>query len=249
AGSGRGGAGGAGGGVVGGHARDTAGAPFAGREVRVLRLIDGLAAALVAAALLGELSLVLANVAARSSFHRSFLWADEAARLALSILAFIGGPLAYRRGEHAFVRIVVEQTSPRIARACLALADVIVLFVAGLTGIASTGFIAASWAERTPILQLPAGLIALPLTLGMALLAVYAAANLLRRHGGTALKIAAVFAAVMLVAVLTRDDWLPLLGGDAAIVATLVLFCIAIFIGVPVGFVLLLATAAYLWAT
>ena len=235
--------------IVDAHTSDTPAAPFAGPEDRVLRLIDGLAAALVAAALLGELSLVLANVAARSSFHRSFLWADEAARLALSILAFIGGPLAYRRGEHAFVRIVVDQTSPRIARACLALADVIVLFVAGLTGIASTGFVAASWAERTPILQLPAGLIALPLTLGMALLAVYAAANLLRRHAGIAPWVSAVFAAVMLVAVLTRDDWLPLLGGDAAIIATLVLFFIAIFIGVPVGFVLLLATAAYLWAT
>jgi TRAP-type C4-dicarboxylate transport system permease small subunit len=34
--------------------------------------------------------LVLANVLARTYLHHSFLWADETARLTLSILAFIG---------------------------------------------------------------------------------------------------------------------------------------------------------------
>ena len=46
----------------------------------------------------------------------------------------------------------------------------------------------------------------------------------------------------------TRDFWLPYLGGDAAIIVALALFFVAIFAGVPVGFVLLLATATYLWA-
>src|SRR5947209_288891 len=45
---------------------------------------------------------------ARGYFHHSFLWADEAARLALSILAFIGGAVAYRRRDHAFVRLVLK---------------------------------------------------------------------------------------------------------------------------------------------
>ena len=39
------------------------------------------------------------------------------------------------------------------------------------------------------------------------------------------------------------------LRGDGAITAALALFFVAIFAGVPVGFVLLLATAAYLWVT
>jgi TRAP-type C4-dicarboxylate transport system permease large subunit len=51
------------------------------------------------------------------------------------------------------------------------------------------------------------------------------------------------------IAALTRDIWLPLLGDDAAIIAALSLFFIAILAGVPVGFVLLLATATYLWGT
>src|SRR5262245_45438533 len=62
----------------------------------LLRAMDLCAESLVVAALLVELGLVLANVLARTYFHRSFLWSDEAARLSLSILAFIGGAVAYR---------------------------------------------------------------------------------------------------------------------------------------------------------
>jgi len=77
---------------------------------------------------------------------------------------------------------------------------------------------------------------------------LYALANLWRDHRGAAPWVAAGFVAVMGAAALTRDAWLPWLGGDAAIVVALVLFFVAIFAGVPVGFVLLLATATYLWA-
>ena len=56
-------------------------------EITSLRLVDLAAESLIVAALLGELVLVLANVLARVYFHHSFLWTDEIARLALSILA------------------------------------------------------------------------------------------------------------------------------------------------------------------
>src|SRR6516225_1594074 len=149
-----------------------------------MRVIDALAETLVIAALLGELGLVLGNVFARAYFHHSFLWADEVARLSLSILAFIGGAVAYRRRDHAFVRVVLNLVPRPVERACLVLSDVIVLFVVGLTGIASAEFIGSSWGERTPIFQIPAALIALPLPVGMALLALYAVNNLYRENRG-----------------------------------------------------------------
>src|SRR5260370_3729319 len=97
----------------------------------ILRAVDAFAESILVAALLGELGLVLANVLARAYFQQSFLWADEAARLSLSILAFIGGAVAYRRRNHSFVPAVLTLLSRRSERACLALADVVVLFVAG----------------------------------------------------------------------------------------------------------------------
>jgi tripartite ATP-independent transporter DctM subunit len=213
-----------------------------------LRAVDGVAEGVLIAALLGELVLVLANVGARVYLQHSFLWADEAARFTLSILAFIGGAVAYRRRDHAFVRVFLNLAPPRLQAALLAFADVMVLFVTAMTGIASAEFIASSWGERTPIFQAPAALIALPLPIGMALLALYALDNLWREHGRIALAVAAGFAVTLLAAAATRDIWLPLFGGDAAIIVALVLFFIAILAGVPVGFVLLLATATYLWA-
>jgi tripartite ATP-independent transporter DctM subunit len=214
-----------------------------------LRPVDTFAEGLVVVALIGELALVLANVFARAWFHHSFLWVDEIARLSLSVLAFIGGAVAYRRRDHAFVRIVLDLVPARVERACVALCDVVVLFVVGLTGIASAEFIASSWGERTPILQLPAALIALPLPLGMALLALHALDNLRRCDLRVALGVAAAFILVLTACALTRDLWLPWLGGDAAIIVALGLFFAAIFAGVPVGFVLLLATATWLWAS
>jgi tripartite ATP-independent transporter DctM subunit len=223
--------------------------PFAGREIAALRWIDLVAESVVVAALLIELVLVLANVVARVYFQHSFLWTDEIARLALSILAFIGGAVAYRRRDHAFVRVILSRLPARGERGCLAFADVIVLFVAGITGFASIEFLTSSWNELTPIFQMPAAVIALPLPIGMVLMILYAAVNLVRDHGKTGLGVGIAFAATIAVAALTRDVWLPLLGDDAAIIAALSLFFIAILAGVPVGFVLLLSTATYLWGT
>ena len=218
-------------------------------ELTWLRLIDRAAESLIVAALLGELVLVLANVTARLFFHHSFLWTDEIARLALSILAFIGGAVAYRRRDHAFVRIILSRLPDGGERGCLALADVVVLFVAGITGFVSIEFLTSSWGELTPVLQMPAALIASPLPIGMALLMLYAAVNLRRDHGAMALGVGLVFALFVTIAAFTRDTWLPLLGDDAAIIAALSLFFFAILAGVPVGFVLLLSTATYLWGT
>jgi tripartite ATP-independent transporter DctM subunit len=218
-----------------------------GRENFLLRAVDRTAETLLVVALLGELTLVLANVGARVYLQHSFLWAEEVARLNLAVLAFIGGAVAYRRRDHAYVRVVLRVLPRRAEAVCLALADTLVLLVAGLTGIASGDFIASSWNELTPIFQLPAAVIALPLPVGMALMVFYALIYLTREHGRTALFVAAVLALVLALAALTREHWLAWFAGDTAIAATLVFFLVAILAGVPVGFVLLLATAGYLW--
>ena len=215
----------------------------------VLRTVDAISEGIVVIALLGELLVVLGNVFARIYLQHSFLWADEVARLTLSTLAFIGGAVAYRRRDHAFVRVVLNLCPPRTRNVCMALADVLVLFVAGLTGFASLEFLASSWNERTPVLQLPAAIIGSPLPAGMALICVYAIVHLWREHGRMAWKVAGAFALLMAVAIVTRDTWQSWFAGDAAITATLVFFFVAIIAGVPVGFVLLLATAAYMWIT
>jgi TRAP-type C4-dicarboxylate transport system permease small subunit len=97
-----------------------------------------------------------------------------------------------------------------IERAFLALTDIVVLFMAGLIGIASRDCISSSWGERTPIFQMPAALIALPLSIDMALLALCAPLNLWHDHGRVALAVGAPFTALMTAIVLSGEFWLPL---------------------------------------
>ena len=214
-----------------------------------LRAIDGLAQGLVAAALLGELAVVLSNVLARTWLHHSFLWADEVARFALSVLAFIGGAVAYRRREHAVVSLALDLFPKRTKEVCLALADVLVLFTAVLAAVASIDLIDTGWNERTPILQLPAALIAMPLPVGMTLIALYAIVHLWRNHRRDAWAVGPAFAVAVAIAAATRSVWMGWFTGDVAIGTALALFFVAIFAGVPVGFVLLLSTVAYLWSS
>ncbi len=214
-----------------------------------LHIADRFAEALVVAALFLELVLVLANVVVRGFFHHSFLWSDEVARLNLSIIAFVGGAVAYRRREHAHVRLILGLLPPPAERLCLALVDVIVLFATGLTGVVSVEFIVSNWSERTPILQVPESLIAVPLPLGMGLMAVFAADHFWRTHGQRALPVAAVFVLAVGAAAMTCGQWLPVFGDNGPIIVALVIFASSILAGVPVGFVLLLATAAYLWGS
>jgi tripartite ATP-independent transporter DctM subunit len=215
----------------------------------LLRPLDVLTEVVVVATLAGELLVVIANVLARSYLHRSFLWTDEVARLVLSILAFLGGALAYRRRDHASVRLFINFLPRQAQLVFLALADVLVLLISALAGIASIEFLASSWQERTPVLQLPAALIGFPLPAGMALLVIYAANNLWREHRVLGLKLFVLVALLMVGGVATKDVWMPWFDGDWAIITALVIFILGIFGGVPVGFVLLLSTAAYAFIT
>ena len=142
--------------------------------------ITAAANAVIAIALLGELAAVVANVIARSFFDTAFLWTDEVAKLALSTLAFVGGAAAYGQGHHTHVRVVLNALRPRMRRACLVAADLTVLLTAAVTFYASLFLLDIRWGELTPILQIPAGWVVVPLTAGMALLMVYAAVRLAR---------------------------------------------------------------------
>jgi tripartite ATP-independent transporter DctM subunit len=213
----------------------------------VTAFINALANAVVAIALIGELGAVFANVISRSLFDTAFLWTDEIAKLALSTLAFVGGAAAYAQGHHTFVRVGLNALGPRLRDACLVASDLTVLLIAAVTGYASIFLIEIRWNELTPILQMPAAWIVVPLSASMVLLMFYAAERLLRARRATVLAVATIFIAVLAVALATRPAWLPWFAGDGAITAALVLFFLAIFGGLPIGFALLLSTADYLW--
>src|SRR5215470_2854752 len=213
----------------------------------VTAIVDALANAVVAIALIGELGAVFANVISRSLFDTAFLWTDEVAKIALSTLAFVGGAVAYTQGHHTFIRVGLDALGPRVREACLAASDLTVLLIAAVTGYASIFLIEIRWNELTPILQIPAAWIVIPLSASMVLLMLHAARRLLRAPRATVILVGGTFAAVLTLAFAMRPVWLPWFAGDGAITAALVLFFVTIFGGLPIGFALLLSTLAYLW--
>ncbi len=218
-----------------------------GNDVPVTAIINALANAVVAIALIGELVAVFANVISRSLFDTAFLWTDEVAKLSLSTLAFVGGAIAYAHGHHTFVRVGLNALGPRLRDALMVASDFTVLLVAAVTGYASIFLIEIRWNELTPILQMPAAWIVVPLCASMVLLMFYAGRRLLRARRAIVVAVGGIGAAMLALALATRPAWLPWFAGDGAITAALASFFVTIFGGLPVGFGLLLSTTVYLW--
>ncbi len=213
----------------------------------VLRAVDIAAKSVLVVALVGELAAIFANVVARSLFDIAFLWTDEVAKLALSTLAFVGGAVAFAHGQHSFVRAGMNAFGLRAAAMLAIVSDLLILLIAAVTGWASLSLLQSRALELTPILQIPASFIVLPLTVSMALLVIYSAARLMDAERRTLAVIGALLAGLFVAAASSRSLWLPWFSGDAAIATALVLLFVAIFAGLPVGFALILSTMLYLW--
>jgi len=212
-----------------------------------LRVLDGIAETILVVAVLGELFAVGVNVLARVILGISFLWTEEIAQIALSTLTFVGGTVAYRRGDHTFVRAVIDTLPLYVHRRCVALADALVLAIAIVALLSSFKLVAMNWQQITPILGWPVSNFAVPLTASMALLAFYAVERLWRDHRASAFGVLIGVLAVAVVVAMSQSIWRPWVVGDAAIMLSLAFFIIAVIVGVPVGFALLLSTASYLW--
>ena len=217
------------------------------------QLIDSIhlvATGIAAVALIIELVIILWDVTQREFFSRSFLWSDESAKLCLSIIAFIGGAAAYRSRQHTSVRVLLDLMPASLCDFVLAVLEWAVVVVAVITAWQSLLLMEGNWQTLTPILQISTGWIALPLPVGMALVALFALERLGLQHRpsiatGALLLVAAGTAA------LAQFDATAFFGAhpNGALVVLIALFFGTVLLGLPVSFAMLLSTLAYLSLT
>src|SRR5881275_3077624 len=100
----------------------------AARSIKsALDLLDSCFRAILVLALMTELALVLTEIFSRFWFQQSLLWADEAAKLFLSLIAFVGGALAYRARHHTTVEFLSGRMPDRYKTAVAIGVDLLVL--------------------------------------------------------------------------------------------------------------------------
>ncbi len=211
--------------------------------------IDVTLKTVLALAVLSELGVIFFSILSRSLFGRPWNWTNEVAELALSTIAFLGGAFAYRRGQHAFIRMLIDALPLRYRRACYALVELLVLAVAITTGLNGFPLLVAQWDEFTLVLRMRATWFALPLVASMGILAVTAIERLVAQHRPTVLAVGTAFSTLVLILALARNVWRPWFTSDAALTLALCLFLFTILIGLPVGFALLLGALAYIYAS
>jgi tripartite ATP-independent transporter DctM subunit len=208
-------------------------------------IVERVAEIIVVVALAGELVAMFGNVVSRSLFDSSLLWSLEIGELALVVMTFVGGAIAYPRNEHMALHALIDRLPSRWHASIAALGCWQVFAMSIVGGWLAWEMMLSRWGERTPYLGLSAIWFAMPMIFGMALLAYFAVRRALMQPRRTALT-TGVAMALAFAALLMLSSLLGPQARDYALAATFVVFVIQLLLGVPIGFVLLMATLLYL---
>jgi tripartite ATP-independent transporter DctM subunit len=126
-----------------------------------------------------ESALVLVGVLFRYALNNPLYWAEEAARLLLIWLSFVGAALAFQRNQHVSMDVVMRWFPERVRTRVEAIVH-LVSIVFCLAVIQQTiNLLISRWTRVSPVMGAPYVLFALPLTLGLAVSALYVATRLL----------------------------------------------------------------------
>src|SRR3954471_1707425 len=135
--------------------------------------VEQLAEIVVVLALGCELAAMFANVISRTLFDTSLLWSLEVGELALVIMTFVGGAIAFPRAEHMALHAFVQRLPQRWRGGLDALVSWQIFGMALVGGWLAYEMLLSRWDERTPYLGLSAIWFAVPMIFGMALLAYF----------------------------------------------------------------------------
>ncbi len=117
---------------------------------------------------------MLVGIVSRFWFDQSFLWADEAAKLFLSLTTFVGGALAFRARHHTTVEFLTGKFPPRWRVSFAIGMDLLILLAAAVVCDVSLDLISIASTSDTPILQINQAWLVLPLAIGLGLTALFA---------------------------------------------------------------------------
>ena len=132
---------------------------------------------LVIALLAAMATMVFANVLLRFLTDHSILWVEEASRYAMVWLTFIGAGPVLRYGGHIGID-TLQQALPRAAAALRAVIFALLALFSAVMVVVGVRYAMLTWAQTTPVMQIPVGAVYLAMPAGFALLLIHLAVML-----------------------------------------------------------------------
>jgi len=216
------------------------------KQNRLFSSVDIALDVVVGSAVVLELVILFANVLSRSLLDDSILWANEFGHLVLSIIAFVGGALAYNRNEHIAVHAVIDRLAARTRTMVLACMDWVVLIGSLYIAWISVAVVKSRGDELSTVMEISMRWFVLPLTVGMVLMAFFAVGRLLQHDSRVRLQAGIITVAVICSLIGLNAIWGPFEG--SALLPWLVISVLGLLLalGLPVGFVLAAVAILYI---
>lgn len=195
-----------------------------------------------------ESALVLVGVFFRYILNSPLYWGEEAARLLLIWLSFIGAALAFQRKTHISMDVVVRCLPTRLQERVEVVVSLLSIAFCLAVIEQTINLLISRWTRVSPVMGAPYVLFALPLTLGLALGAAYMIGRLVRLVRQTPRTIAPVVGAALILAI---AGWLFADGIAAAmrqlnpLAVLLIVFAVTLCIRMPIA--LCLGTTALIY--
>jgi len=216
------------------------------KQNKLFSTIDEMLDVVVGSAVVLELVILFANVLSRSLLNDSILWANEFGHLVLSIIAFVGGALAYNRNEHIAVHAVIDRLGERSRTMVLACMDWVVLIGSCYIAWVSADVVKSRGDELSTVMEISMRWFVLPLTVGMVLMAFFAAGRLLQHDMRERLQAGLVTAAIILLLAGLNAIWGPFEGSALLPWLVITVLGLLLALGLPVGFVLAAVAILYI---
>ena len=128
--------------------------------------------AAVVAMLAAMALMVFANVVLRFTTDHSILWVEEVSRYLMIWLTFIGAGPVLRYGGHIGIDTLQERWPAQAPYVRAVILVLLAAFFAFMTWIGAV-YSSRTWAQTTPVLQVPVGAVYLALPIGFGLLLVH----------------------------------------------------------------------------
>ena len=199
------------------------------------------------AALAGDLVVVALNVILRTFAGRSLQWLEEVSNLALIVLAFFGGAVAYRRNEHPRIHVLRDALPERLLPYQQALVECVVIAGSAWLAYAAMPFLELSWSSKTIVLGFATGWLVLAMVIGVATIGLFALERLVQLSLRAVASAAVVLALVVVPIYTTHAHWEATLRGTPALWLALATFCVLVLVGVPVTVVFAFSALAYVY--